>query len=269
VAEGTNPNPPQLIWTACWSRHWRVLGLSRRGFSGQRRCTALTGAAKLSTGAQWPATVTRTRSFPGTPDHAAISGPACTALGQQGHSVARAAGPRHHRPRLRHRPHRRDVQVTQSSRTSDRTCVPACAAARGPVSTAAVTLSPLDCPRCLPGCQAMLRPPVGAATRSNRCGALPHLVAPEGPHVLMPTAYSRLCLALPWHRRRRCGAGALAPPAPAITRGLPAPPRTAPPIRHGAAVGVCGPARLWTSVAGTARAGRARSCLEGLAWAGV
>jgi hypothetical protein len=76
------------------------------------------------------------------------------------------------------------------------------------------------------------------------------------PHVLVLAAYPRLCLALPWHRRRRCGTGALAPPAPANIRGLPAPPRTAPPIRHGAAMRVCGPARLWTSVAGTARAAR-------------
>jgi hypothetical protein len=48
-----------------------------------------------------------------------------------------------------------------------------------------------------------------------------------GPHMLVPMACSRLCLALPWHRRRRCGAGALAPPVPTIARGLPAPPRTA------------------------------------------
>jgi hypothetical protein len=87
--------------------------------------------------------------------------------------------------------------------------------------------------------------------------------------LLLPAVCPRLCLALPWHRRRRCGAGALAPPAPAITRGLPAPPRTAPPIRHGAAMRMCGPARLWTSVAGTARAARARSCLVELAWAGA
>jgi hypothetical protein len=38
-----------------------------------------------------------------------------------------------------------------------------------------------------------------------------------GPHVLVPVACPRLCLALPWPRRRRCGAGALAPPAPVIT----------------------------------------------------
>jgi hypothetical protein len=89
------------------------------------------------------------------------------------------------------------------------------------------------------------------------------------PHVLVPAACSRLCLALPWHRRRRYGAGALAFPMPASPRGLPAPPRTAPPIRHGAAVRVCGPARRWTSGAGTARAGRALSCLVELAWAGA
>jgi hypothetical protein len=67
--------------------------------------------------------------------------------------------------------------------------------------------------------------------RTNSCSALPHLAAPPGaPHVLVPAACSRLCLALPWHRRRRFRAGALAPPVPASTRGLPAPPRTASPI---------------------------------------
>jgi hypothetical protein len=40
-------------------------------------------------------------------------------------------------------------------------------------------------------------------------------------------------------------------------------------LGHGVAVGVCGPARRWTSVAGTARAAWAPSCLAGLAWAGV
>jgi len=40
-------------------------------------------------------------------------------------------------------------------------------------------------------------------------------------------------------------------------------------LGHGAAVGVCGPASLWTSVAGTARAGQARSRLAWLALAGV
>ena len=79
------------------------------------------------------------------------------------------------------------------------------------------------------------------------------------------------------------GAGALATHLPAITRGLPGAPHTAPPApgacapslglaRPGgpllgrvAAAVVCAPAGLWSSVAGTARAARARSRLVRLA----
>src|SRR5712692_6176646 len=50
-------------------------------------------------------------------------------------------------------------------------------------------------------------------------------------------------------------------------RGLPA--LGGPLLGHGAAVRVGGPASLWTSVAGTARAARARSRLAGLAWSGA
>jgi hypothetical protein len=52
---------------------------------------------------------TRQHTFPfqEAPDHAIVSGPVCTALMRQGRSVARAKGPRHHRPRLRHRTRRR------------------------------------------------------------------------------------------------------------------------------------------------------------------
>ncbi len=58
--------------------------------------------------------------------------------------------------------------------------MPVCAAARGPVSAAADTASPLDCPRALLGCQAPFLPPVGSATRSNGRCALPPLAAPQG-----------------------------------------------------------------------------------------
>ncbi len=58
--------------------------------------------------------------------------------------------------------------------------------ARGPVRAAAAIASPLDCPRGPWGYQVMSRPPVGSATCSNRCCALPHRAAPRGPHVLMP-----------------------------------------------------------------------------------
>jgi hypothetical protein len=36
------------------------------------------------------------------------------------------------------------------------------------------------------------------------------LCPPGGPHMLVPAACSRLCLALPWHHSAVCGAGALA-----------------------------------------------------------
>jgi len=70
-----------------------------------------------------------------------------------------------------------------------------------------------------------------SARQRARTVAVPCLTSlfPRGPHVLVPAACSRPCLALPWHRRRRCRARVLTPPVPAITRGLPAPPRTAPP----------------------------------------
>ncbi len=74
----------------------------------------------------------------------------------------------------------RGVQATPGSRTSGRKGTPVSAAARGPVSAAADTPAPLDCPRKRLGCQATFRPPVGSATRSNRRCALLHLIAPQG-----------------------------------------------------------------------------------------
>ncbi len=66
------------------------------------------------------------------------------------------------------------------SRTNCRQGTPVCAAARGPVSAAADTASPPDCPRALLGCQAAFRPPVGSATRANSRCALPRPSAPRG-----------------------------------------------------------------------------------------
>ena len=74
----------------------------------------------------------------------------------------------------------RGVQATPGSRTSGRKGTPVSAAARGPVSAAADTASPLDCPRARLGCQATFLPPIGSATRSNRGCALPHQSAPRG-----------------------------------------------------------------------------------------
>jgi hypothetical protein len=94
-------------------------------------------------------------------------------------------GPLHRRPRLRHYARRRGAasaasRPTQSSRTNGQIGMPVCSAARGPVRAAAETAPPLDCPRERLGCQAAFLPPIGAVTRSNSCGALPHLVAPHG-----------------------------------------------------------------------------------------
>jgi hypothetical protein len=74
----------------------------------------------------------------------------------------------------------RGVQATQSSRTSSDKGMPVCAAVGGPVRAAAATTSPPHCPRLTLGCQALFRPPVGSATRSNSRCALPHLIAPRG-----------------------------------------------------------------------------------------
>jgi hypothetical protein len=51
---------------------------------------------------------------PGISGRAAGSGPAGTALRRQGRAVARAAGPRHHCPRLRHKRHRRGAASAAS-----------------------------------------------------------------------------------------------------------------------------------------------------------
>src|SRR4029453_18269342 len=58
--------------------------------------------------------------------------------------------------------------------------MPGCAAVRGPVSAAAETAPPLDCSRAPLGSQALFRPPVGSATRSNSYCAWPYLIAPQG-----------------------------------------------------------------------------------------
>jgi hypothetical protein len=156
----------------------------------------------------------------------------------------------------------------------------------------------------------MFRPPIGSATRSNRCCALPHRDASQRAPTcscLRPAPVSAspfpgpadgamgqarsLLPRLPsyggyqLHRTEdgptgSCGGSPLYAwglPFPTDAwaragfaprrwkrphRGLPA--LSGPLLGHGGAVGVCGPASLWTSVAGTARAARARSRLAGL-----
>ena len=125
--------------------------------------------------------------------------PACTARMRQGRAVARAEGPRHRRPRLRHEAHRRgDASAasrhTQSSRTNG--CIgTACLRSgrrTGQCSHAQKDAARLDCPRLALGCQATFRPPVGAATRSNRRCALPHHAPPRG-HTKEGTGAAALC----------------------------------------------------------------------------
>ena len=110
-----------------------------------------------------------------------------TALRRQGRSVARAAGPRHHRPRLRHEAHRRGDASAASRPPQARARVVTTVrlSAQPPADRSVQRLkqrAPLDCPRARLGCQATFRPPVGSATRSNRRCALPHLIAPQGAH---------------------------------------------------------------------------------------
>jgi hypothetical protein len=56
----------------------------------------------------------RPRGVPETSGRAAVSRPVSTALRRQGRVVARAAGPRHHRPRLRHEARRRGAASAAS-----------------------------------------------------------------------------------------------------------------------------------------------------------
>jgi len=71
------------------------------------------------------------------------------------------------------------------------------AADRGPVRAVAETASPLDCPRAPRGCQATCWHPVGAATRSNSCGALPAPMRPPRGTVVS-TGAAALCPCSPF-----------------------------------------------------------------------
>jgi hypothetical protein len=108
---------PQPVWTTSWSKRWRLRDHSRRGLPRQRHRAALNRARLV---ASWQSTVASgdgspTSGFPGIPGRAAVSGPACTVLRRQGRAVARAAGPHHRRPQLRHRTHRRGDTSAASS----------------------------------------------------------------------------------------------------------------------------------------------------------
>ena len=167
---------PQPLWiTRCYVRRRRD---DRCGLPRQRHGAAL--AWRCQPLAQRGGRGSRPSGFPEIPSRA--SG---TALRRQGRSVARAAGPRHRRPRLRHEAHRGGTAsaVSRPPQARARAVIkvsPVCAAARGPVSAAADTPAPLDCPRKRLGCLAAFLPPIGSATCSNRGCALPPLAAPLG-----------------------------------------------------------------------------------------
>jgi hypothetical protein len=175
---------PQPVWTT-WRRNTRACVVPAAAV-----CPG-SGAGLPSPGlpAAGDALVTdgcgmRLSGVPGTPGRTAVNGPVSTALRRQGRLVARAAGPRHHRPRLRHRTRRRGPasaasRPTQSSRTHGRIGIPVCTAVGGPVRVAAEAALPRDCPRGLLGSQTTYWFPVGAATRSNGRGALPYQPAPR------------------------------------------------------------------------------------------
>jgi hypothetical protein len=98
---------PQHVWTTPCSTHWRVLGPSHRGLPSERRRAPLAGAASRWRRAVAGGWGSRPSGVPETSGRAAVSRSVSTALRRQGRVVARATGPRHRRPRLRHEAHRR------------------------------------------------------------------------------------------------------------------------------------------------------------------
>jgi len=106
-----------------------------------------------------------------------FSGIAGTALRRQGRSVVRAAGPRHRRPRLRHRIHRRGAASAASRPPQARapTVVVVRLSAPPPADRSVQRLRPRRC-----------------GTRSNGRGALPHLIAPRRAHTASTSA-AALC----------------------------------------------------------------------------
>jgi hypothetical protein len=166
------PRFPQPLWTTGWYMHRRLLRDSRRGVPGQRHGAALAGAAS-----RWRNAVSQGHLV--APQG---SGPAGTALRPQGRSVERATRPTPPSSTaapLGAPPRRglRGVQATKSSRTRGRNGVPVCAAVGGPVSAAADTTSPPDCPRLTLGCQATASGPLSARQRA-RTDAAPRLPSP-------------------------------------------------------------------------------------------
>jgi hypothetical protein len=106
---------PQRMWTTrwrkcqCWRDRFQPPRSARAATLGcpPRRCQPL-----AERGGRRPCA--RTSGFQEPPGRAAVSRPICPALRRQGRSVARAKGPRHHRPRLRPRTRRRGAASAAS-----------------------------------------------------------------------------------------------------------------------------------------------------------
>jgi hypothetical protein len=213
---------PQHVWTTAWRTPWRGRGPSRCRRPRKRRRAPRAGAAH-----RWRRTVAGgrrscLRGGPETAGRAAVSRPVCIALWRLGRMVARAAGPRHCRPRLCHRPRRRGAasaasRPTQSSRTSGHHGTPASAAPQTRPCSGCDGIAARLPPRTvgLPGDVLAPRRRGKALEQPLRLAAPCRI--PGTPYVFVPAACSRLCLALPCPHRRRCGPGSLAPHVPAIT----------------------------------------------------
>ena len=168
---------PQPVWTTCWSPAPAVRARERRGLpSPALPAAGERGGPGLAPGG------------PRTSGRAAVSRPVSMTLRRQGRAVARARGPRHHRPRLRHEAHRRGAASAASrpSQARARAVGSVCQSAQRPADRSVQplkrTLRGWTAPALALGCQAMFWPPVGSATRSNRRCALPPRSAPQGAH---------------------------------------------------------------------------------------
>jgi hypothetical protein len=165
---------------AAQQRPWCVQGVAQR--CPLWRCTAL--YQRVVAGGR----DSRPSSCPGTPGRTGVSEPAGTALRRQGRMVARAEGPRHRRPRLRHEAHRRGEAPAASKQARARAVEHVRLSAQPLADRSVQRLIPplpLDCPRARLGYQAAFLPPVGAATRSNSRCALPVPLVPVTPIPLM------------------------------------------------------------------------------------
>jgi hypothetical protein len=176
---------PQPLWTRPWYVHWRLVRNSRPGVPKEQSSVAHTDAARLSTGARWPAAAAHTRALSNghltvhsqqTNLYDADAVGSCGRAGRGPTPPSSTAAPSHTPPRRG----LRGFQAPTGLRTRGRTWTPVCTATRQPVRAATETAAPLECSRARLGCQAPFRPPIGSATCSVGRRALPHLIASQG-----------------------------------------------------------------------------------------